>query len=118
MNDTIDVPVSLQLTFKRKDEVQRPRALTIKVKATSPADLDDLVRFKLAARPFIRDVVADRILVFWELMTPSGVCILVRPEESFEAIEELARREVHYISAELAQLRRNPPQTPMLSGIC
>src|SRR5438128_2743347 len=76
VKDTVcidDEPVPFVPRFNRHD---RPRALTILVTPASTTDLGDLVRFKLAARPFIRDVVSDRILVFWQLMEPEGAYLL------------------------------------------
>jgi hypothetical protein len=116
MKDTIDdAPVPFVARFKRHD---RPRALTILVTPTSASDLGDLVRFRLAARPFIRDVICNRILAFWQMMTPEGAYLLLLPTEEFETFEELALQEVRFVSDELARHRLNPPAAPALSGVC
>ena|ERR1700680_4279097 len=106
MKDAVeDVPASLRLTFSRE---RHPRALTILVKATSTIDRDDLVLFNLASRPFMRDLISNRLVIFWELLRPAGACLLLRTQDNFHDIEELARLEVRFISDELMRLRRNP----------
>src|SRR6266852_4281992 len=84
-------PTLMVLTLVRHE---RPRALTIKVEPDSQVERDDLVRFNLAARPFIRDLLSGRIFVFWELLTPTGICLVLRDQEIYSDIEELARLEV------------------------
>jgi hypothetical protein len=106
MGQAVAARECVKVTLARRS-TDRLRSLTIKVNV--PATVrNDLVLSGLAARPFMYDLANGRLILFWQMTTPAGVHLLVRPSEHFRELEELACAEVRFVFTELAHLRGQP----------
>ena len=93
-------------------------AVTIKLKSTKPGDFADLIRFHLASKPAIRDLLAGRLVLWWQLMEPSGYTMKVRPHERVELIKDHIREELRLLMQKLAAARDNARRSPpLLTGV-
>lgn len=81
--------------------VPTPDRLTLQIKANT-GEREELIRLNLMAKPFLRDLVKDRLVRFWEMLDEFGVTLAMREGERFEDLEALAQMELRFMRDEIA----------------